>query len=186
MRDIDPLYDALGRVLAAAENHQQAADRSIQAMNKASANLEHKANTLDGQLSREMTRAMDLAVADAAKALTAQFKTAHELAKQAETRYRNSVRWAAWKVFATATIFGVVLILSTAYLIQGTIPSYTEIEALRSEKAYLTKNISELERRGGRVNLSPCSDESNRRRLCVKIDEQAGAFQNGYRVIAGY
>lgn len=107
MRDLDQLYDALGRVLAAAENHQQAADRSIQAMNKASANLEHKANTLDDQLSREMTRAMDLAVADAAKALTAQFKKAHELAKQAETRYRNSVRWAAWKVFATATVFGV-------------------------------------------------------------------------------
>ncbi|MBW4622577.1 MAG: hypothetical protein KME17_24870 [Cyanosarcina radialis HA8281-LM2] len=185
MEKYDEIFDALRRVLEAAEYHQSVADSSIKAMTDATAKLDRKAEELKGQIHREIEASLKSASEQAVNILTRKFHSANKYAQQATECYKRAVNWAAWKVFAVATISGLFVIGCTTLLLQQTIPTYSEIEVLREEKLQLESEISELEKLNPQIKFSNCID-NGRKRLCVKTDEKAPVYEEGYRILAGH
>jgi hypothetical protein len=91
-----------------------------------------------------------------------------ELGRQIQQEIKTSLGWAAWKVFYISVIIGVGVIIGVILLLKQTVPTYSEITSLRAEKQQLEATISELEKRGGRIQLTECIDGQHKR-LCVKI-----------------
>ena len=89
-------------------------------------------------------------------------------------------RIASW-TFAILTIVGSSAIAIAEYAI----PSVTDIEKLRSERAALTAQISRLADAGGRLELRRCGEQA---RLCVKVDRSAPSYGDAadYLVVKGY
>jgi len=84
---------------------------------------------------------------------------------------------------STLGIIAAVMIALAFYL-----PSKSEMEALRTEKAKLQASIEDLSKRGGKIVLSTCGPT---KRLCVLIDASAGKFgdpklDESYWVAKGY
>ena len=91
-----------------------------------------------------------------------------------------TLRGALWSV--------AVLILSTGIpvaIMRWTLPSATDIAALRVRRDELSATVADLERRGGRVQLRQCGKTA---RLCVRVDRKAPAYgeKADYFVVAGY
>jgi hypothetical protein len=108
-----------------------------------------------------------------------------ELGRQIRQEIKTSLCWATWKIFSVAVIIGLAAISGGVLLLKQTVPTYSEITALRAEKQQLEATISELEKRGGRIQLTECLDQQ-RKRLCVKIIEKAPKYKDGFRILAGY
>lgn len=185
MEEYDEIFDALRRVLEAAEYHQSVADSSIKAMSNATAKLDCMAEELKGQIHREMETSLNSASAQAVNILTKKFSSANKYAEQATEHYKSAVSWAAWKVFTIATISGLFVIGGTTLLLQQTIPTYSEIKALQEKKLRLESEISELEKLNPRIQFSNCIDKGQNR-LCVKVDEKAPEYEEGYRILDGH
>lgn len=185
MEKYDEIFEALRRVLEAAEYHQSVADSSIEAMSNATVKLDCMAKELKGQIHREMEASLNSASEQAVDILTEKFSSANKYAKQASEHYKRAVSWAAWKVFTVATISGLFVINGTILLLQQTIPTYPEIKALQEKKLRLESEISELEKLNPRIQFSNCIDKG-RKRLCVKIDEKAPEYEEGYHILDGH
>jgi hypothetical protein len=130
------------------------------------------------QLASDSIKAMNNAVAKWQRGT-------EELGRQIQQEIKTSLGWAAWKVFYISVTIGIVIIIGIVLLLKQTIPTYSEITALRAEKQQLEADIAVLEKRGARIQLNDCLDKQ-RKRLCVKIDEKAPQYTNGFRVLAGY
>lgn len=130
------------------------------------------------ELARSSIKAMDNTVAKLERGT-------EELGRQILQEIKTSLGWAAWKVFYISVIIGIVDIIGVVLLLKQTVPTYSEITALRAEKQQLEATISELEKRGGRIQLNECIDRQHKR-LCVKIDEKAPKYKDGFRILAGY
>jgi hypothetical protein len=144
-------------------------------MNDAVAKLERRAEELRGQIRQEVKTSLESSIESAFGILTKKFQDADKYADQAAKRYEKAVRWAAWKVFAVAVMIGLSLIFAEVLLLQQTVPTYSEIISLRAEKQGLEATISDLAKRGGRIQLNVCGDQY--KRLCAKIDEQAPVYK---------
>lgn len=91
-----------------------------------------------------------------------------------------TLRGALWSV--------VVVMLSTGIpvaIARWTLPSATDVAALRVRRDELAEAVADLERRGGRVQLRHCGETA---RLCVRVDRKAPAYGENadYFVVAGY
>lgn len=185
MEKYEEISNALGRVLEAAEYHQSVADSSIEAMSNATAKLDCMAEELKDQIHREMKASLNSASAQAVNILTKKFSSANKYAEQATEHYKRAASWSAWKVFIVATISGIFVIGGTTLLLQQTIPTYAEIRVLQVKKLQLESEISELEKLNPRIQTTRCID-NKRERLCVKIDNKAPEYEEGYRILDGY
>lgn len=185
MEEYDEIFEALRRVLEAAEYHQSVANSSIKAMSNATAKLDGMTEEVREQIHREMRASLNSASAQAVKILTEKFANANKYAEQATERYKRAASWSAWKVSITATISGIFVIIGIIFLLQKTIPTYAEIRVLQAEKWQLETEISELEKINPRVQLTNCIDK-RRERLCVKINEKAPEYEEGYRILDGH
>lgn len=108
----------------------------------------------------------------AAPALEA-IQKATQQATAAAGELRGTVGWVSWKwagIMAASSAGALGAFLLAAWLI---VPSDGELAALRAEKADLEANLADLEKRGARVKFGTCSDK---RRMCVLIDQKAGSF----------
>jgi hypothetical protein len=81
-----------------------------------------------------------------------------------------------------------IVILSTGIpvaIMRWTLPSATEVAALRVQRDQLAATVEDLQRRGGRVQLRLCGESA---RLCVHVDKKAPSYgeKADYLVVAGY
>jgi hypothetical protein len=88
-----------------------------------------------------------------------------------------------------ATLWGLAL-ATLATVIPGAAlwwitPSTSELGALRSQRAELTRNLKELEKQGARIEWRHCGDSA---RLCLRIDRAAPSFgpEADFYVVKGY
>lgn len=94
---------------------------------------------------------------------------------------RLSLARAAWQHVMVA----LVAIVVTLVAVRWYVPSVSEMQALRAEKAQLETSIADLKQRGGKLKLSHCGPE---RRLCVAVQDYAGIYGKAgdYRIAKGY
>jgi len=78
-----------------------------------------------------------------------------------------------------------VAIVVTLVAVRWYVPSVSDMQALRTERSELEASISDLEQRGGKLQISPCGPE---RRLCVAVQDYTGIFgkDGDYRIAKGY
>lgn len=76
----------------------------------------------------------------------------------------------SWKLFGVMALVCCLLLASTVGLAKMFVPSLQEITELRA-------TASELERRGGKIQLSTCGDD---RRLCAKVSLKAKSAGDVY------
>jgi len=190
---LEYVFDALGRVLESAMQHQEAAERqqaiaedARERMVAASEKLERMAGDLKGQVSREISSAVPGMAEGAATIFTSKLEAADRLAEAAAARYRSCVRWAVWKIAVGAAAAGLAAMGAGAWVVMRSVPSYAEMQALRAEHAALKQNVAKLEQLGGRAQFTRCLSSSRGSRLCIKIDESAPRYEDGFRIIAGY
>ena len=114
-------------------------------------------------------------------------------ARQADAALRGVVEWASWRLLGWMVAAVAVLVLggwlaSTLVLWWDT----GAIGAARAEKRQLQLEIAELRanrdewvKTGAAAKLTRCTPGN---RLCVRVDERAGAFgeRSDYRVLLGY
>lgn len=94
-------------------------------------------------------------------------------------RHGAGVRGALWSV--------AIAILCTATpiaIMRWTLPTESEIAALRARRDELSASVAALERKGGRIDWRHCGEAA---RLCVRVDRKAPAFgeKADYYVVAG-
>lgn len=62
--------------------------------------------------------------------------------------------------------------------------NYKEALRLSAQAAAMQTTVAKLEKAGGAALIKPCVDPSGRQRLCVRVDESAGRFQDSYAALA--
>lgn len=167
---------------------QSKIDKSIDALNNTTANINltitKKINENVKYISNEVTR-------DVLK----QFQEANQYAEEAAKKYKNAVKWAAYKVFLFAIILFALVSLAVFIYYKQYLPK--EIEELYNKKQYLfldikklQDNLEELEKLNGNINISYCTDDVTKiNRKCVEVDPMSARYgKNGqdFRVLKGY
>lgn len=100
-------------------------------------------------------------------------------AMQAVKRAANG-RMVLWSIVVTALCAGTASAISL-----WTLPSKAEMATLRAQHDQFAAAVTQLEQRGGRIDLRRCA---NGTRLCVRVDREAPAFgeHREYMVVQGY
>jgi hypothetical protein len=103
-----------------------------------------------------------------AKGLKAQLS---DIAAKAET----STRRMSWKWIVVAALIGtgcsVAIIAATVGALWAYVPSVSQMDALRADKAKLEASIEALNKRGAKIVIHTCDTG----RLCIEADPNQGA-----------
>lgn len=101
--------------------------------------------------------------------------TSAAIRAQSRNLQRTALRsWLAVTIpVCLSLLLGVGAIAAMSWYIAG------QINEITSHNATLER----LAQEGGAMQVSYCGDQ---RRLCVRIDESAETYQNGYRILEGY
>jgi hypothetical protein len=91
-----------------------------------------------------------------------------------------SLRVGLWNVVIAILCTGIPLAI-----LRWTLPSGSEIAAMRARRDELSANVAILEGRGGRIDWRRCGETA---RLCVRVDRKAPIYgeKSDYFVVAGY
>jgi hypothetical protein len=157
----------LGLLMEAAQAHQKAAESSLKKLKAAAHDLT--------SIVREEVRRVAL---EELQSLAVDSKRAAEALR--EVRRAASMRALVWSIGITTLCSVIPLGLAC-----WTLPSRSEIAALRAKHDELVTKITNLEQRGGRIDLRHCGDGA---RLCVRVDRKAPTYgeQSDYLVVRGY
>jgi hypothetical protein len=152
-----------GLLMETAQQHQRLAEESLQ-------KLEGQLQQIDGSIREEVRRVLQ------GELLTLSSESRQATEALRAVRRAVHLRIALWTLLVTGCCVGGVLGAALWLL-----PSRTEIESLRTRRDALVLAISELERRGARLDVRPCGDAAQ---LCVRIDPKAPAYgaDGDYRV----
>lgn len=112
MEQLHRLFDAAGRVVLAAEEHQEMADKAIKNINSAVSKLELRAEALRGQIQQEVKNSLESSVSRAVDDLIKKFQVADKYADQAARRYEQAVHDANQRVFDRVCKISTAIILS--------------------------------------------------------------------------
>jgi hypothetical protein len=90
------------------------------------------------------------------------------------------LRMALWSIGITSACSAIPL-----SLVWTALPSRAEVAQLRAQRDSLALEISQLQKRGGRVDLRRCGGAA---RLCIRVDRQAPVYgeHSDYLVVKGY
>lgn len=146
-----------------------------------------QARTLEAIDALNVTRAgLQQAVAQAARASTQEaLKGLHGELERAQRVVIDLQRLSLWRAAWQHAMVALVAIVVTLVAVSWYVPSVSDMQALRTEKAQLEVSIADLEQRGGKLQISRCGPE---RRLCVAVDDYAGIYGKAgdYRIAKGY
>lgn len=94
-------------------------------------------------------------------------------------------RLSLWRAAWQHAVVALVAIVVTLVAVSWYVPSMSDMQALRAEKAQLEASIADLQQRGGKLQISHCGPE---RRLCVAVQDYAGIYGKDadYRIAKGY
>lgn len=156
-----------GLLMESAQAHQKLAETHLE-------KLRAHTQDLDCVVREEIRRTL----IDELQALTAESKRAAR-ALQAMKRAAN-MRGACWSIG--------IAILCTAIpsaIARWSLPSASEIAALRAKRDELASSVWYLEQRGGRVDWRRCGEAA---RLCVRVERRLPAYGNtaDYYIVKGY
>ena len=133
------------------------------------------------------TRAgLQQAVAQAARASTQEaLKSLHGELERAQHVVINLQRLSLWRAAWQHAMVALVAIVITLVAVSWYVPSISDMQSLRAEKAQLEASIADLEQRGAKLQISRCGPE---RRVCVAVDDYAGIYGKAgdYRIAKGY
>jgi len=133
------------------------------------------------------TRAgLQQAVAQAARASTQEaLKSLHGELERAQHVVINLQRLSLWRAAWQHAMVALVAIVITLVAVSWYVPSMSDMQSLRAEKAQLEASIADLEQRGAKLQISRCGPE---RRVCVAVDDYAGIYGKAgdYRIAKGY
>lgn len=165
------LFDAANKVLEATYIDAKSARMAIEALERTRALVERRLDDLKRETVRSIDASASTTAVQAAALLGEKFKEADEAASRAATRYANAEKTLGWKLLRITMLVQVTLFGGLWLLVQRTVPSYTEIEARRVEIQRLETQVTELERRGGGLDLATCTDSRKRDHLCYRTNE---------------
>lgn len=173
------LFDAAGKVLEATYTDAQSTRQAIQALSHTRALVERRLNELHREVTCSVEGAAETTAERTAELLREKFEQADQAADRAAQRYTRAATGLGWKLVALALLMQAAIFVGVWLLVQNTVPSFSEIEERRQEVAQLEKQVADLERRGGRLQLESCLDGSRRSHLCFRTDEEklAGVYQ---------
>ena len=157
----------IGLLMESAQVHQKSAEAQL---DKLRAHMEDMDAVVRDEIRRTLIEELQM--------LSAESKRAADALQR--IRRAASLRGALWSI--------VMAVLSTCIpiaVIRWTLPSDSQIAALRSRRDELVDSVAALERRGGRIELRRCGAAQ---RLCVHVDRAAPTYgeKADYYVIAGY
>jgi uncharacterized protein YPO0396 len=157
----------LGLLMEAAQANQKVAEASLKKLKAAT-------NELATVVREEVHRV----VMEELHSLAADSKRASDALRAA--RHAASVRALVWSVGITTLCAAIPLALAC-----WIIPSQAQIAALRARRDALVSQITNLEERGGRIDLRRCGGGA---RLCVRVDRKAPIYgeQSDYLIVRGY
>ena len=168
---------------------QSKIDKSIDALNNTTANINltitKKINENVKYISNEVTR-------DVLK----QFQEANQYAEEAAKKYKNAVKWAAYKVFLFAIILFALVSLPVFIYYKQYLPK--EITSLNKEKEHLLSeikekqhNLNELNKLNGNINITNCVENTTKiSHKCVEVEPESGLYGSNdgkeFRILKGY
>lgn len=166
MRDEDPELKIAALIDALDQEHER--------VQKATATL----NATSSGLQRAVAQAAHLSMKEALEGLQGELERAQRVVIELQ---RLSLWRAAWQHAMVALVAIVVTLVAVSWYV----PSVSDMQALRTEKAQLEVSIADLEQRGAKLKISHCGPE---RRLCVAVDDYAGIYGKAgdYRIAKGY
>lgn len=180
--------ETVEKLASKAQDSQREIRDSINELNNTTANINltitKKINENTKHISDELTRDV-----------LRRFKEANQYAEEAAKKYKNAVKWAAYKVFLFAIILFALVSLAIWMYYKQYLPK--EIEELYNKKEYLLldikklqDNLEELEKLNGNINISYCIDDVTKiHRKCVEVDPLSARYGNNgqdFRVLKGY
>lgn len=146
-----------------------------------------QARTLEAIDALNATRAgLQQAVAQAARVSTQQaLQGLREELERAQRVVIDLQRLSLWRAAWQHAMVALVAIVVTLVAVSWYVPSVSDMQALRAQKAQLAASIADLEQRGGKLQISHCGPE---RRLCVAVQDYAGIYGKDadYRIAKGY
>jgi hypothetical protein len=130
----------------------------------------------DAATSRGVTSALEWVSATAVQSLSKAAKPIwqrfDQVAGDAEAAERvlcGAMAWFTWRWAAVCAVIAGATLLTMWMLAMFLMPSWSEIQALRTERAELQVNIEMLAKQDGRVKLTKCGG-----RLCVQVSRDQG------------
>ncbi len=164
---LDEATTKVGLLMESAQAHQKLAEGQLERLRAHTQDLD---SVVRDEIRRTLVEELRALTAEAARATQALQKI----------RGASVLRGAAWSL--AVAVLCTVLPIGIA---RWTLPSATEIAALRSRRDELAANLAKLEQQGGRIDWRRCGDA---RRLCVRVDRKAPTYgdKGDYVVIEGY
>jgi uncharacterized protein involved in exopolysaccharide biosynthesis len=156
-----------GLLMESAQAHQKLAETHLE-------KLRAHTQDLDGVVREEIRRTL----VDELKTLTAESDRAAQALRH--MKHAANLRGVTW----TAGIAILCTAIPTS-IARFTLPSQSDIAALRVERDSLAQNIARLEQRGGKVDWRSCGAPG---RLCVHVDRNAPVYgeKSDYFIVKGY
>lgn len=180
-------------MMVLAEDQQKAAQSTLDELAKQVGDIERRATAAVRHEVRETMHSVEKQTVAAFKDHGNAIEGAVEAAHGAADAIQESIKGVSWKLAGVAFLAALGAVVAFALGAYGLVAwqSY-QVRSLAAEKADLAEEVSRLQaaaadfaKRAGKANLITCGDK---RRLCVEIDQQAGAFgEHGqYAIIKGY
>jgi hypothetical protein len=156
-----------GLLMESAQAHQKLAENQLE-------QLRAHTRDLDAVVRDEIRRTL----IEELQMLTAECKRATESLQR--IRRSASVRVGLWSIGIAFLCSGI----PTA-IVRWTVPSESEIAALRARRDQMAASVATLDRQGGRIEWRHCGETQ---RLCVRVDRGAPTYgaKADYHVVAGY
>ena len=183
-------HDKLGAMFAVMEEQQAAVQAAIAGMaqeRKAMAavidSIKGTSGTLQQVTGDAAARAVVESIGQAPKTAVAALNQAVGALDEAAGQVRSAGAWLTFKAAASVAGAGLVMVLAVYALGRFMLPSEAdrqEVDRLRSEKAQLEANIAELNKRGGKIQLTTCGG-----RLCIEASTNQGKDDQGNTLALG-
>ncbi len=175
------LFDASKNVIDHARKNENKVSEAVVELRGAIGAFEQKAIKIKSQIELDVKKAIESSAVDVVNIISKKFIEADRFAEKAAIRYGRALSWSNWKLIGVAILVYLLSVIAITVFLRTTIPSQSEIEALRVEEQKLMANIAKLKDNGGKISIGNCDG-----RLCVKIDQKAGTFGDGYFIVNGY
>ncbi|GAB3555223.1 hypothetical protein GCM10027343_43790 [Noviherbaspirillum agri] len=211
-QSVEALLDAAGKVLEATYEDEQKVRQAIASLERLRSSVELKVDILSRETVKAIADSADTTANKAAGLLQEKFVEADAAAGRARDRYVRATHSLGWRLFGLAALLQGLIFAGGWLIVQRTIPSQAEIMARQQVLQQLAqqmvdqqgqmaeldrqikakqRKVTELDRRGAKVEWTTCADSEQNTHLCFRTDEHAAAFQSAdggktYRAPWGY
>ncbi|MRV70684.1 hypothetical protein GJ700_02990 [Duganella sp. FT92W] len=185
--DKNTVHDTLGTLLEMARRDQDAIHAAVEQLKYSQRTLDQMTRQLPGEMAQRVDKSLQNSVDGAANKLASHFSEANVQADLAAATYQRASKHVVIKITLAAlgiTAIAAASIVAVTWILA---PTNADIQALREERDELKRQITFLERKGGRSDVTMCKldEKTGKSRMCAKIDSSfKGVWEGGYLIIA--